>query len=332
MIDYMSKQLFISIFFVLFQTIAFTQVFQVNSGGEILNFGTIDLSFATSFKWISDRAAIPGFYSAVDTAIFYGYSDQYNINGYIKKFGNTSFIFPVGDGEDLRMLEISKPLKSTDAYATAWIPGDPGISSDPTFPFPGTHPTHKVTPPIQSVMRIGQWDWLVGENGNLGENSTGDGVGLTIQVSMPDLTSFGSASELRLVGWNGNSWIDLSGKPTAIGNTENKMISGIMKAKITAISIGKIRSTPLGKILLYPNPLIGQSRIQVQLNTTYKGSIQINIYHSNGQKIISYNEICQSGYNTYSIQFADRSAGTYFIDIKDPNGNAIVETKTFIKL
>jgi hypothetical protein len=48
----------------------------------------------------------------------------------VKKYGNTSFIFPVGTGTKLRSIEISAPTQSTDAYATAWIAGNPNNNLD----------------------------------------------------------------------------------------------------------------------------------------------------------------------------------------------------------
>jgi hypothetical protein len=74
---------------------------------------------------------------------------------------------------------------------------------------------------------------------------SGNGAGLTITVSIPDLSATGVAvADLRLVGWNGTSWIDLSGSSTASGNTEGSTLSGTMIAGITAIGMGSI-STPL---------------------------------------------------------------------------------------
>ena len=65
------------------------------------------------------------------------------------------------------------------------------------------------------------------------------------------MTGFATESELRLVGWNGTSWIDLSGKPTATGNKENSRISGTMIAGISAIAIGKTISAPIVKVVSF---------------------------------------------------------------------------------
>jgi hypothetical protein len=45
---------------------------------------------------------------------------------------------------------------------------------------------------------------------------------------------------LRLVGWNGISWVDLSAASTASGNSENSTLRGTMIEGITAIAVGSI--------------------------------------------------------------------------------------------
>ncbi len=212
----------------------------VPSGGEIANFGVADIATNGGLGWISERAEAPGYFSAIDTASYTGCSDNANINGYVKKYGNTAFIFPVGTGSKLRTIEISAPILSTDTYATAWIAGNPSANNDPTSPFQGAHSVNAVTFPIAAVSTAGQWDWQVGNENNLGNGTTGTGEGIIIKVSIPDMTQFSPTAGLRLVGWNGTSWIDLSKSATATGNTENNTLSGIMIANISAIAIGRI--------------------------------------------------------------------------------------------
>lgn len=238
------KQIVLASIYIHFIFNGYTQNNYVFSGNEMLNFDILDLSIKRGTSWSSERTANPGYFSLIEQAKYIGYSDRANIDGYIKKYGNTAFVFPVGSGKDLRTLEISKPTTVTDAYATSWIEGDPSKNIDPTAPNAGKHSIESVTGPIVSVSKVGQWDWQVGENDNLGEGTTGNGVGLTITVSIPDMSRFANTSELRLVGWNGTAWIDLSGKATATGNIENSELSGTMISGITAIAVGKIESIP----------------------------------------------------------------------------------------
>jgi hypothetical protein len=238
------KQIVLASIYIHFIFIGYAQSNYVFSGSEVLNFDILDLSIKRGTSWSSERTSNPGYFSLIEQAKYIGYSDQANVDGYVKKYGNTPFLFPVGSGKDLRTLEISKPTNVTDAFATSWIEGDPGKNIDPTAPNAGKHSVESVTGPIVSVSKVGQWDWQIGANDNLGQGTTGNGVGLTITVSIPDMSRFANTSELRLVGWNGTAWIDLSGKPTATGNLENSELSGTMILGITAIAIGKIESIP----------------------------------------------------------------------------------------
>ncbi|MBL7729664.1 MAG: T9SS type A sorting domain-containing protein [Chitinophagaceae bacterium] len=223
-------------------TLARSQGNRVFAGGELINYAVLDIPASNGAKWSTERSANPGYFTAIGTASFTGCSNDAHINGYIKKTGNTSFAFPIGNGTKLRTLEISAPDYATDTYATAWIEGNPSGNNDPTGPFAGTHNINAVTAPLIGVSNVGQWDWQTGHLGALAPGSTGTGEGIFITVSIPDMTGFAAATSLRLAGWNGHSWIDLSGIPTATGNTENSTLKGIMVPGITAIAIGKIRS------------------------------------------------------------------------------------------
>lgn len=207
----------------------------VFSGSEAVNFGTIDLATPASKTWSTDRMANPGYFSAYfPGAVYTGASDANNVNGYVKKYGNEIFTFPVGTGNDLRTLAISAPAATTDAYATAWILGHPKYTPDPTNGN-AVHDTALVGTGIKRVTNVGQWDWQ-----SLGTtNST-----LNVTASMPDLKNFAPIGHLRLVGWDGTKWINLSGVTAPTSNTENSLISGTIAAAqqsgIHAISIGSI--------------------------------------------------------------------------------------------
>jgi hypothetical protein len=160
-------------------------------------------------------------------------ADAQHVNGYVGKIGNQSFIYPVGSGTDARPLQISAPSAVTDEYDVAWIVGDPTSTVDPSGT-PGLHPITSVGTGLSAVSPVGQWDWIA---------VSGTGAGLTITVSIPDMTGFSPATGLRLVGWNGTQWINLSaatGSASASGNTENSTLVGVMQAGITAIGIGKV--------------------------------------------------------------------------------------------
>jgi hypothetical protein len=163
-------------------------------------------------------------------------TDAQHIDGYVSKTGNTAFTFPVGSGTDLRTLSISAPATAATEISTAWFAGNPGTITDPSDA--AVHSAASFAAPIQSVSTAGFWDWIP---------VAGSDDGLTVTVSIPDMSASSVlAADLRLVGWNGTQWIDLSGSGNASGNTENSTLSGTIPAGITisAIGIGSI-NTPL---------------------------------------------------------------------------------------
>ena len=178
----------------------------------------------------TDRSAPQGFFSFIGAATASDQTDEAHVDGYVKKYGNTVFTFPIGDGVDLRALTISAPQNATDEFAVAWIAGDPSVTTDPTNGNTN-HPITSIGNGIESVSALGQWDWVA---------FSGDGMGITVTVSIPDLSAFASASDLRLVGWNGSEWI-LLGMTGSTGNAEDDELSGVMLPGIEAVGIGRVK-------------------------------------------------------------------------------------------
>lgn len=214
--------------------------FQNGAGVSVTNAGGINiagqLTFGTAGIISTVRASHSnGALHFANNAIYIGGStDAQHVNGYVSKAGNGGFTFPVGSGTDVRTLAISAPASATNEFSVAWIAGDPGTNGDPSNGN-ALHPTAAATAPIVSVGAQGQWDWVA---------VSGTGAGLTVSVSLPGGLTGSPASELRLVGWNGTSWVNLSGTTGATGNVEGATLSGTMIAGITAVGIGMI-TTPL---------------------------------------------------------------------------------------
>lgn len=158
-------------------------------------------------------------------------TDAQHVDGYVSKTGNDAFAFPVGSGDDLRTLSITAPATAGTEVCTAWFEGDPGTITDPSDG--STHSTTAIAAPLQAVSMAGFWDWIP---------VSGSDDGITVTVSIPDLGGFAGTMDLRLAGWDGTQWIDLSGSATASGNTENSTLSGTIPAgtAITAIGIGSL--------------------------------------------------------------------------------------------
>lgn len=307
---------------------------RVFTGAEKTNFNTIDLATPGTQTWSTDRLSTPGYFSATLGAIYTGASDAVNINGYVKKYGNELYTFPVGDGTDLRTLTISAPVLTTDAYTTAWIFGNPSGNLDPTFPNAGPHDITSFISPITMVSSMGQWDWQVGSN----IGATGTGVGLTITVSIPDMTAFSPTIQLRLAGWNGTAWVDLSGGPTASGNTENSTLSGTMIAGITAIGIATTGNIlPLQLQSFYSqekdcNVLLSWittneqnfSHFEIQQSDngiSYSKAGIVTAKNSNLENNYSFTINQISGVNYYRLKIIDKDGQYFYSNVEIINSN-----------
>jgi hypothetical protein len=160
-----------------------------------------------------------------------GNSDTQHVNGYVTKTGTEAFTFPIGSGTDLRTLTISAPA-AVAGISAAWFEGSPATVTDPSDA--ATHSISAFAEPVKWVSPVGFWDWI---------NPAGTDDGIVITASIPDMTgAFSSASDLRLVGWDGTKWISLSAGVTATGLSENSTVSGEIPpgSTITALAIGAV--------------------------------------------------------------------------------------------
>jgi hypothetical protein len=205
-------------------TVAITNTAGANVAG-ILTFGTAGIistarnTHTISALRLADGASYAG-----------GNTDAQHVNGYVTKSGDDAFVFPVGSGTDLRTVSISAPAAAA-TISTAWFAGNPATVTDPSDG--GTHSLTATTAPIESVSPVGFWDWI---------NSAGSDDNVTVTVSIPDVSGFALAPDLRLVGWNGTAWVSLSGSGAANGVTENSTLTGTIPAgtSITALAIGSV--------------------------------------------------------------------------------------------
>ncbi|PSL33764.1 T9SS type A sorting domain-containing protein [Dyadobacter jiangsuensis] len=203
-------------------TVAISNTAGANVGGQ-LNFGTSGIITTTrnthtiSALRLADGATYAG-----------GNTDAQHVDGYVTKTGDDAFVFPVGSASDLRTVSISAPAPGT-TISTAWFAGSPATVTDPSDG--ATHSLTAVASPVESVSPVGFWDWA---------NTAGNDDNVTVTVSIPSVSGFAAAANLRLVGWNGTQWISLSAGATASDTTENSTLSGTIPAgvSITALAIG----------------------------------------------------------------------------------------------
>ena len=159
-------------------------------------------------------------------------TDAQHVNGYVSKIGNTAFTFPVGSGNDLRSVQISAPANASAHISVAWIAGDPSTKIDPSDAS-AFHSVTSLNGSVLAVSKLGQWDWV---------SVVPPTNAITVTVSVPDVSAFTTVSNLRLVGWNGTQWVDLSGSATASGVIENSTLQGTIpiNTTITALGMGSV--------------------------------------------------------------------------------------------
>ncbi len=64
-----------------------------------------------------------------NSATYSGASNTSHVNGFVRKIGNQSFVFPVGDGTTLRTAAIAAPSLATDAFTGKYIQANPNTAS-----------------------------------------------------------------------------------------------------------------------------------------------------------------------------------------------------------
>ncbi|SEI40260.1 Por secretion system C-terminal sorting domain-containing protein [Dyadobacter sp. SG02] len=182
-----------------------------------------------------------------------GNTDAQHVNGYVAKIGNTAFSFPIGSGTDIRPLTISAPAAAIAHLAAAWIAGSPALTGDPSD-IAATHPLNAVVSPVVSVSDVGQWDWIT---------VVPPGNDITVTVSLPDVHSFAVVSNLRLVGWNGTAWINLSANANATGVVEGSTLTGTIPAgtNISALAIGSTQAPLPVRLVSFDARAVEKSKV-----------------------------------------------------------------------
>jgi hypothetical protein len=159
-----------------------------------------------------------------------GYGSTGYVVGPLKRTVSGSGDFPVGATTAYLKVALSGLPGTNNEYAVSWIAGDPTSPLDPTNTGAagGAHPVTSFGAGVVKVSTMGQWDW---------QDFNNAAAGATITVTLPNLTAFSQPGALRLVGWDGTQWVNLSGNTGATGNTAGSTLSGTMISGISALAI-----------------------------------------------------------------------------------------------
>jgi hypothetical protein len=240
--------------------------------------------------------------AAYGTVSGFPLDDTRHVNGYVSKTGNDPFPFPIGSGTDLRVLSISAPASATDQYAVAWMAGNPSTNGDPSNGN-AMHPVTQFGSNINYVETAGQWDWIP---------VSGTGAGLTVKVSLPaGITA--QPANLRLVGWNGSQWVDLSGGPTATSNSQDSLLTGTMIAGIQAVAVGSFNADL--------TPTLDIDDLSFSPTSTTRDFV-VNVYEINGKAASNPISIRLGKLSAFTITYPTASStSNVFGGTPNENGN-----------
>ncbi len=155
-------------------------------------------------------------------------SSSKHVDGYVTKFGNSSFIFPVGNNGKYHPLTISAPSNTSSALGVAYFYSNPA-TADPTG---GAHSLSSLTSPLMSVSNNQFWDVVTVQSPMV----------VDVTVNFESLVGgyvYGYA--VKMVGWNKSTgkWeIMGNGAPTAMTSGGTITNTGIDLSKYSAITIG----------------------------------------------------------------------------------------------
>lgn len=165
-----------------------------NKAGIILN-ANLHVSGVHSFtNGIITTSGVPNYLVYENGSAYTGSSDSRHVNGWVKKLGNTDFIFPVGNGTYLRSVALGN-LSSNSEFDAKYNTITPNASN--------------VAAPIALVDDNEYW--------NIPKISGGNAeVTLNWNHSKVSFPSY-LLTEIRVVNYSGASWMNLGG--SAIGKT-----------------------------------------------------------------------------------------------------------------
>jgi len=168
----------------------------------------------------TDRSASPGFINFTTSASWSGASDGAHVDGFVRTFSSSSFVFPVGNGERLRMIGISG---SADATA-AFVDEDPAIA---------TGVMDISNPDLEAVSNTEYW--ILTGNSETTVTVTWDQL-----TNVEDLVT-GDINRLTIIGWNGTSWdiIPTTVNASALASNSTNVLDD---AIATSFSIGSATS------------------------------------------------------------------------------------------
>lgn len=242
------------------------------------------------------------------TATTTGSSATSYINGPFKKTNLTSaFVFPVGTNDKLRSVTISGATVSTDAFTVEYTYGMPNDTS--------AKPTG-----VNTISSREYW--------TITRTGTGNA---TVAITWNDSSRVTTPANLRMVRWNGTSWVNLSGTASGTASSGTLTVTGV--SSFNNFTFGSTTSiNPLPVKLISFIAKVSDNATQLNWAT----ATELNNDHFEIERSIdgiSFNKIGEvtgngttknlSKYNYSDNQIAEVAATTVYYRLKqiDFNGN-----------
>lgn len=168
-------------------------VFNKTAGNVTLNSTNVEISGSATFT--AGRVNAPNATTArmefLDNATTTGANNNSYVNGWVRKVGNDTFVFPVGDDGFYAPIAISAPSAATDHFTATY---------DRIYPNP-----YDITSKDVTLDHVGNCEhWIL--------NRTGGTSNVFVELSYDNVRSCGitsgQESALRVARWDGAVWRD----------------------------------------------------------------------------------------------------------------------------
>ncbi|MDR6808503.1 hypothetical protein J2Y45_005715 [Dyadobacter sp. BE34] len=233
---------------------------QQGSSGNTYIFGGAQMTFFGTHDFVNGGSgALPGIIGTVRTdpngalnfaatASHTGASDAAHVDGYVRKYGTSQFVFPVGDNGFYGPFAAAGDATDGAYYhsdPTSAITSNLGGGNYPVLPAGGPFPSATFEATLQAVSTIEYWDIN-------GTNTTPITLTWDAGSNISGLTT-AQLDKLTIAGWNGSQWVPITSKVDAtsvLGGASSftagsiTTVSGLSPDTYTAYTFAS-RVTPL---------------------------------------------------------------------------------------
>jgi hypothetical protein len=177
-----------------------------------------------------------------------GSSDAAHVNGWVKKIGNTNFVFPVGNTSYLRAIELNS-LSGSSEFNVRHLPSTPNATS--------------LQLPIKDLDGVEYWSVNRVSGGSASVAMNWDNS----KVPFPNWF----LADIVAASWNGSAWTDVGGTPTGNVTTTGNLTSNSVSS-FTRFTFGS-KTFPLPLTLVRFTAIRQHNYTKVSWTTTSEQNV-----------------------------------------------------------